>query len=32
LTEEQGRLVSQAEHTILVREDGIEVTTDGLFD
>ncbi|ERH13702.1 MAG: methionine aminopeptidase, type II [halophilic archaeon J07HB67] len=31
LTEEQGRLVSQAEHTILVREDGIEVTTDGLF-
>ena len=32
LTEEQDRLVSQAEHTILVREDGIEVTTDGLFD
>ncbi len=32
LTEQQGRLVSQAEHTILVREDGIEVTTDGLFD
>ena len=31
LTEEPGRLVSQAEHTILVREDGIEVTTQGLF-
>ena len=32
LTEQQGQLVSQAEHTILVREDGIEVTTEGLFD
>ncbi|MEZ3114774.1 type II methionyl aminopeptidase [Halobaculum sp. MBLA0147] len=32
LKEEDGRLVSQAEHTILVREDGIEVTTEGLFD
>ncbi|MEZ3143170.1 type II methionyl aminopeptidase [Halobaculum sp. MBLA0143] len=32
LTEEPGRLVSQAEHTILVREDGIEVTTRGLFE
>jgi methionyl aminopeptidase len=32
LTEQQGQLVSQAEHTILVREDGIEVTTEGLFE
>jgi methionyl aminopeptidase len=32
LKEENDRLVSQAEHTILVREDGIEVTTEGLFD
>ena len=32
LTEEQDRLVSQAEHTILVRENGIEVATEGLFD
>jgi len=27
LTEDEGRLVSQKEHTIIVTEDGCEVTT-----
>jgi methionyl aminopeptidase len=30
LKEEDGRLVSQAEHTLLIREDGVDVTTEGL--
>ena len=32
LKEEDGRLVSQAEHTLVVTEDGVEVTTAGLFE
>ncbi|WP_313691070.1 type II methionyl aminopeptidase [Halorarum halobium] len=32
LKEEDGKLVSQAEHTLVVTEDGIEVTTAGLFE
>ncbi len=31
LKEEDGRLVGQAEHTLLVREDGVEILTEGLF-
>ena len=31
LKEEDGRYVSQAEHTVVVTEDGVEVTTDGIF-
>jgi len=31
LKEQDGELVSQAEHTLIVTEDGIEVTTAGLF-
>ncbi len=31
LREDEGALVSQAEHTIIVTEDGCEVVTDGLF-
>jgi methionyl aminopeptidase len=30
LKEDDGRLVSQAEHTLIVTEDGCEVTTDGV--
>jgi methionyl aminopeptidase len=32
LKEDEGVLVSQAEHTVIVTEDGCEVTTAGLFD
>jgi methionyl aminopeptidase len=32
LKEDDGVLVSQAEHTVIVTEDGCEVTTAGLFD
>jgi len=32
LKEREGELVSQAEHTMVVTEDGCEVTTAGLFD
>ena len=32
LKEEAGKLVSQAEHTVVVTEDGCEVTTEGLFE
>ncbi len=32
LKEAEGQLVSQAEHTLLITEDGVEVTTAGLFD
>lgn len=32
LQEADGELVSQAEHTVLVRDDGIELTTTGLFE
>jgi methionyl aminopeptidase len=28
LKEDEGRMVSQAEHTVIVTEDGIDVTTD----
>ncbi|WP_049947835.1 type II methionyl aminopeptidase [Candidatus Halobonum tyrrellensis] len=31
LKEEDGRLVSQAEHTMVVTDDGVELTTEGLF-
>ncbi len=31
LREDEGALVSQAEHTVIVTEDGCEVVTDGLF-
>ncbi|MFB6134323.1 MAG: type II methionyl aminopeptidase [Halanaeroarchaeum sp.] len=31
LKEDEGALVSQAEHTVIVTEDGCEVTTDGIF-
>lgn len=31
LKEDEGRLVSQAEHTVIVTEDGGEVTTTGIF-
>jgi len=31
LQEDEGRLVSQAEHTLIVTEDGYELMTDGLF-
>ncbi|MDZ7700680.1 MAG: type II methionyl aminopeptidase [Halobacteriales archaeon] len=31
LREDEGALVSQAEHTLIVTEDGCEVLTDGLF-
>jgi methionyl aminopeptidase len=27
LKEEEGRMVSQAEHTVIVTEDGCEITT-----
>jgi methionyl aminopeptidase len=32
LKEADGALVSQAEHTVIVTEDGCEVVTEGLFD
>ncbi len=32
LKEDDGALVSQAEHTVIVTEDGCEVVTEGLFD
>jgi len=32
LKEDEGELVSQAEHTLIVTEDGCEATTAGLFD
>ena len=32
LKEEEGVLVSQAEHTLVVTDDGVEVTTEGLFE
>ena len=31
LKEADGELVSQAEHTLVVTEDGVEATTAGLF-
>ena len=32
LKEDEGALVSQAEHTVIVTEDGCEVVTAGLFE